>query len=142
MKAFIAKYKHAWCLLYVFIYLPWFFFLEKNVIHYSIVHIKLDDYIPFNEYFIIPYFMWFAYVACAVLFFFFTNKEDYYRLCAFLFIGMTISLIICTIWPNGHDLRPAGFEQENIFTSMVSGLWMTDTPTNVFPSTHLHNSII
>ena len=141
MKAFIAKYKHAWCLLYVFIYLPWFFFLEKNVIHYSIVHIKLDDYIPFNEYFIIPYFMWFAYVACAVLFFFFTNKEDYYRLCAFLFIGMTMSLIICTIWPNGHDLRPAGFEQENIFTSMVSGLWMTDTPTNVFPSIHVYNSI-
>lgn len=141
MKAFISKYKHAWCLLYVFIYIPWFFFLEKNVIHYSIVHVKLDDYIPFNEYFIIPYFMWFAYVACAVLFFFFTNKEDYYRLCAFLFIGMTISLIICTMWPNGHDLRPTGFERENIFTSMVSGLWMTDTPTNVFPSIHVYNSI-
>ena len=141
MKEFISKYKHAWCLLYVFIYLPWFFILEKNVIHYSIVHIKLDDYIPFNEYFIIPYFLWFAYVAVAIMFFFFTNKEDYYKLCAFLFIGMTISLIICTIWPNGHNLRPTEFARENIFTDMVRGLWATDTPTNIFPSIHVYNSI-
>ena len=141
MKEFVSKYKHAWCLLYAFIYLPWFVFLEKNVLHYSIIHISLDDYIPFNEYFIIPYFLWFAYVAAAVMFFFFTNKEDYYRLCAFLFIGMTISLIICTIWPNGHNLRPTEFARENIFTDMVRGLWQTDTPTNIFPSIHVYNSI-
>mgnify|MGYP002510241976 CR=1 FL=1 len=141
MKEFISKYKHAWCLLYAFIYLPWFVFLEKNVLHYSIIHIRLDDYIPFNEYFIIPYFLWFAYVAVAVMFFFFTNKEDYYKLCAFLFIGMTISLIICTIWPNGHNLRPTEFARENIFTDMVRGLWATDTPTNIFPSIHVYNSI-
>ena len=141
MKEFISKYKHAWCLLYAFIYLPWFVFLEKNVLHYSIIHIRLDDYIPFNEYFIIPYFLWFAYVAVAVMFFFFTNKEDYYKLCAFLFIVMTISLIICTIWPNGHNLRPTEFARENIFTDMVRGLWATDTPTNIFPSIHVYNSI-
>ncbi len=141
MKEFISKYKHAWCLLYAFIYLPWFVFLEKNVLHYSIIHIRLDDYIPFNEYFIIPYFLWFAYVAIAIMFFFFTNKEDYYKLCAFLFIGMTISLIICTIWPNGHNLRPTEFARENIFTDMVRGLWATDTPTNIFPSIHVYNSI-
>ena len=141
MKEFISKYKHAWCLLYAFIYLPWFVFLEKNVLHYSIIHIRLDDYIPFNEYFIIPYFLWFAYVAVAIMFFFFTNKEDYYKLCAFLFIGMTISLIICTIWPNGHNLRPTEFARENIFTDMVRGLWATDTPTNIFPSIHVYNSI-
>ena len=141
MKDFFAKYKHAWCLLYAFIYLPWFVFLEKNVIHYSIVDVALDDYIPFNECFIVPYFMWFAYVAGAIMYFFFTNKEDYYKLCAFLFIGMTISLIICTIWPNGHNLRPAVLERDNIFTGMVQALWSTDTPTNVFPSIHVYNSI-
>ena len=52
MKAFIAKYKHAWCLLYVFIYLPWFFFFFFFLIHYSIVHIKLDVYFLFNESYI------------------------------------------------------------------------------------------
>lgn len=141
MKNFISKYKHAWLLLYAFIYLPWFVFLEKNIVHYSRVHIWLDDYIPFNEYFIIPYLMWFAYVAVAIVYFFFVSKDDYYKLCSFLFIGMTISLIICTIWPNGQDLRPTEFVHNNIFTDMVRSLYLTDTPTNVFPSIHVYNSI-
>lgn len=141
MKEFIAKYKHAWVMLYVLIYLPWFFFLEKNVVRYDIVHVELDDYIPFCEYFVIPYFLWFAYVVVAVLYFFFTNKDDYYRLCSFLFIGMTLSLAICTVWPNGHDLRPTELTRDNIFMDMVRGLWKTDTPTNVFPSIHVYNSI-
>lgn len=128
-------------MLYILIYLPWFFFLEKNVKHFDIVHVKLDDYIPFCEYFIIPYLMWFAYVVVAVLYFFFTSKEDYYKLCAFLFIGMTLSMVICTIWPNGTDLRPTGVTRDNIFMDMIRGLWKTDTSTNVFPSIHVYNSI-
>ena len=30
MKAFFQKYKHAWVLLYAFLYLPWFFWLESR----------------------------------------------------------------------------------------------------------------
>lgn len=141
MKKLMGKYGHAWCLLYAFIYLPWFTFLEENVTQYHLVHSTLDDYIPFCEFFVIPYFLWFAYVAIAVLFFFFTSKEEYYKLCTFLFIGMTISLVICTVWPNGHDLRPAVFARENLFTRVVSVLYATDTSTNVFPSIHVFNSI-
>lgn len=141
MKKWIGKYGHAWCLLYVLIYLPWFTFLEKNVTKYHLVHSSLDDWIPFCEYFIIPYLLWFAYVSIAVLYFFFTSKKEYYQLCTFLFVGMTISLIICTIWPNGHDLRPAEFVRENVFTRMVEVLYTADTSTNVFPSIHVFNSI-
>lgn len=141
MKKLVARYKHAWVMLYIFLYLPWFFFLEENVTRYDIIHVALDDYIPFCEYFIIPYLMWFAYVSLAVLYFFFTSRDDYYRICAFLFIGMTISMIICTMWPNGHDLRPTGIARDNLFMDLVRGLWKTDTPTNVFPSIHVYNSI-
>lgn len=128
-------------MLYIVIYLPWFFFLEKYVKHFEIIHVKLDDYIPFCEYFIVPYLMWFVYVAVAVLYFFFASKEDYYRLCTFLFVGMTLSMIICTIWPNGTDLRPIGVDRDNIFMDMIRKLWKTDTATNVFPSIHVYNSI-
>ena len=31
MKAFFQKYKHAWVLLYGFIYLPWFFWLVPDL---------------------------------------------------------------------------------------------------------------
>lgn len=142
MKNLIQKYKHIWILSYAFLYIPWFLYLEKTVTtRYEVMHIALDDYIPFNEYFIIPYLLWFVYVAGTILYFFFTSKSDYYRLCAFLFIGMTISLIICTLFPNGTDLRPMIVADKNIFTKIVSVLYTADTCTNVFPSIHVFNSI-
>ena len=142
IKAFLYKYRHAWILSYSFIYIPWFCYLEKTVTrNYHVMHVALDDFIPFNEYFIVPYMMWFLYVAGAILYFLLTSKEDFYRICTFLFSGMTISLIICTFFRNGTDFRPALDSGKNIFTSMVAALYRTDTPTNVFPSIHVYNSI-
>lgn len=142
MKNFINKYKHIWILSYAFIYIPWFMYLEKTVTKtFHVMHISLDDYIPFNEYFIIPYLLWFIYVAGAILYFFFTSKEDYYRLCIFLFTGMTVSLIICSVFPNGTDLRPVIDPGKNIFSEIVAVLYQADTSTNVFPSIHVFNSI-
>lgn len=143
MKEFIRRYRHAWILFaYACIYIPWFMYLEKTVTkHYHIIHMALDDYIPFNEFFIIPYFLWFVYVSGAVLYFLFTNRSDYFRLCAFLFSGMTIFLIVSTVFPNGHHLRPLAFERDNIFTHMAAALYQTDTSTNLFPSIHVYNSL-
>ena len=142
MKQFFHKYKHAWILSYALVYLVWFFYLEQTVTtNYHVIHVRLDDYIPFCEYFIVPYLLWFLYVSVVVLFLFFTNKEEYYRLCIYLFSGMTISLIICTFFHNGTDFRPSLDPDKNIFTRLVSALYATDTPTNVFPSIHVYNSI-
>ena len=54
---------------------------------------------------------------------------------------MTVFLIICTIFPNGQDLRPVVFERDNIFVDMVRTLYRADTCTNVFPSLHVFNSL-
>lgn len=142
VNEFIAKYKHGLLLLYFLIYLPWFGYLEENVTtHFHVIHVALDDKIPFCEYFIIPYMLWFAYVAWGVAYFFFKNKSEYYKLCAFLFTGMTIFLVISTVYPNGHYLRPTTFERDNIFVQAVQWLYSTDTPTNLFPSIHVYNSL-
>ena len=140
--AFLRRYSHVWVLSYGIVYLTWFCYLEREVTrNYHVMHVALDNYIPFNEYFIIPYTLWFFYVAAAILYFLFTNKEDYYRICTFLFSGMTISLIICTFFHNGTDFRPLLDPDKNVFTAMVAQLYKTDTPTNVFPSIHVYNSI-
>lgn len=142
MKNLFARYKHAWLFGYAWIYLPWFLYLEKHVTkNYHIIHTWVDDLIPFNEYFIIPYILWFFYVGAAILFFFFQNRQDYYRLCTFLFTGMTISLLICTIYKNGTDLRPLVNPEKNGFAWLVSVLHKADTSTNIFPSVHVFNSI-
>ncbi|MCI8783682.1 MAG: phosphatase PAP2 family protein [Dorea sp.] len=141
-KNFIKKYRHAWVLLYGFIYMPWFIYLEKRTdVHYFLIHSPLDDYIPFVEYFIVPYLLWFAFVAVAAGYFFFTDKTGFYRLSAFLIVGMTFFLFLCTVFPNGLNLRPATFARDNIFVELVKHVYATDTPTNVLPSIHVFNSL-
>ena len=64
LNAFIEKNKHAFLLLYFCIYFPWFHHLERTVTtHFHVIHTALDDLIPFCEYFIVPYLLWFGYVA-------------------------------------------------------------------------------
>lgn len=142
INAFIEKYKHGLLLLYFLIYLPWFHHLERTVTtHFHVIHVGIDDSIPFCEYFIIPYFLWFGYVAWGLGYFFYKNKDEYFRLCKMLFIGMTIFLVVSTIYPNGHYLRPTTFARDNIFVHIVKWLYSTDTATNLFPSIHVFNSI-
>lgn len=142
-KNFYQKYKHGIPLItYIIIYLSWFAYLEKTVTKkYQVIHMPIDDHIPFCEIFVIPYFLWFAYVAVTVLFFFFKDKHDYYKVFAFLTTGMTIFLIISTLWPNGHHLRPYVMPRDNIFTQWIANLYRTDTATNLWPSIHVYNSL-
>lgn len=142
-KDLFQKYRHIIPLLiYAVIYLSWFGYLEQTVTkHYRVIHTDLDDYIPFCEVFIIPYLLWFVYVAAVVIYLFLKNKSDYYKCCAFLFTGMTIFLIISTLWPNGHHLRPYTMPRDNIFTQLIAKLYQTDTSTNIWPSIHVYNSL-
>lgn len=142
VKELLYRYRHGWILLYLVIYQIWFVYVERTVTRrFHIVHMAVDDYIPFIEIFIIPYLLWFGYVALAIAWFFFKDVQDFYKICTFLFVGMTVFLVISTVYPNGHYLRPRVFERDNIFISMVKGLYMIDTPTNLFPSIHVYNSL-
>lgn len=143
MKLAFQKYWHAIPLLiYGFIYLKWFGYLEKTVrTDFYVIHMDIDDVIPFCEVFIIPYLLWFAYVAVVVVFLLFHNKKDYAKCGIFLITGMTLFLTISTIWPNGHLLRPQVMPRDNIFTQLIANLYHTDTSTNIWPSIHVYNSI-
>nr|WP_296265894.1 phosphatase PAP2 family protein [uncultured Merdimonas sp.] len=138
----LKKYSHAWVFLYVFIYMPWFTYLEKRTnVQYTMVHSPLDSYIPFVEYFVVPYLLWFVFIAVTGLYFFFTEKQSFYRMAAFTITGMTLFLIICTFFPNAQNLRPHTFAHDNIFVDMVKIIYSMDTPTNVLPSLHVFNSL-
>lgn len=145
MKQFLNRYRHAWVLLYGCIYMPWFIYLEKRTIpahEYFIINSPLDKYIPFCEIFVIPYLFWFLFVAIGVMYFFFTNRREFYQLMCFLIIGMTVFLIISTVLPNGLHLRPTVFPRDNVFTDLVKNfVYKNDTSTNVLPSIHAFNSL-
>ena len=63
---------HPYCLinLYLVFYLIGFFALEAFVPEPKyIIHSALDDWIPFNEWFVLPYFLWYLWVPGFLLYF-------------------------------------------------------------------------
>ena len=49
-------------------------------------------------------------------------------------------IIISALFPTKQDLRPI-MMGGNVFADMVANLYWTDTPTNIFPSLHVYNTI-
>ena len=142
IKKIIYENRYLLLQAYWLIYLPWFMYLEKHVTtHFHVIHMELDDTIPFVSAFCIPYFLWFGYVAVALCYAYLHDKQEYLRSCAFLFTGMTVFLIVSTIYPNGHYMRYGVSLGSGIFDQIVHWLWTTDTATNLFPSIHVFNSI-
>ena len=130
-------------LMYVLVYLSWFFYIENhNFGHYTVIHTKVDDAIPFLEIFIVPYYLWFFYVGVVMITLVLSYEiTDFNKSFIFLATGMTIFLIISTLWPNVQHLRPTVMPRDNIFTQMCLAIYKTDTPTNLWPSIHVYNSI-
>ena len=145
MVQFIKKYRHGLIILaYAIVYMLFFEYLERRPVRgFHVIDTVFDDYIPFCEYFIVPYLLWFPYQIVTVLYFIFRNKnkKEYYQLIFNMMMGMTVFLIVSYIYPNVLHLRPSEFPRENVFTDMVRWLYRTDTPTNVLPSIHVFNSL-
>jgi membrane-associated phospholipid phosphatase len=142
---FFRRYKHGFIVLfYAVFYMICFYALEqRSDVEFHIIHTPLDDYIPFCEYFIVPYIFWFVYMFIAILFFIFINpnKREYYQMILSLGTGMTLFLLISYLYPNGLNLRPQNLVHGNLFTDVVILLYSHDSPTNVFPSIHVFNSL-
>lgn len=124
------------------LYLLAFFLLENRLSAIHIIHCAVDNFIPFCEYFIVPYLMWFFYVFFTVAYFAFVNKnnEEYKPLIWTLLAGMVVFLIISYVYPNGQLLRPE-LTGDTIFKRLVLNLYATDTSTNILPSLHVFHSV-
>lgn len=135
-------FRYWWTLLYLPVYMIIFLLAEKlftdNV---NLIHMPIDDIIPFCEWFIIPYYLWFPFMAILFVWLFFGDKPEYVRFVMFLYSGMTVFLIISYVYPNGLMLRPEVLPRDNIATRIVAYLYSTDTSTNVFPSIHVYNTL-
>lgn len=130
---------------YIFIYMPWFMTLEKifnsDYPELHIINVPLDNVIPFCEFFIIPYMLWFFYVMGACIYMFLKGTDsEFLKFALSLVIGMSLALTICMIYPNGLTLRP-DYIPDNFCGKIITILYSTDTSTNVFPSIHVYNSL-
>ena len=143
MKKLDVLYRRAFPMaVYGIFYLLWFGILEeREKVGYLWIHMNLDDYIPFCEVFVVPYLLWFLYVPAVLLYLLVKDGDGYWKNAVFLATGMTVFLLISTFIPNMHHLRLHTFPRDNVFTRIIGILWRVDTPTNLFPSIHVFNSL-
>ena len=120
------------------------YFLTENLIPLEkchVVHCWLDDVIPFNEFFFIPYTFWFALVAGSLLWFFLYDIPNFKNLSKFIIVTQVVAMAAYIIWPSRQDLRPEVFPRDNFFTHLAAFIYAFDTPTGVCPSLHVAYSV-
>ena len=133
------EFSHVWLLLYWPLFGLGFSYVERfyPVAHYIEMHCALDDLIPFNEWFLIPYLFWFVYLIGAVAYTFFFDVPGFRRMMRFVMITYSVTLIIYFLFPTCQMLRPEVFPRDNALTRFIAGFYVFDTNTNVCPSLHV-----
>lgn len=138
MKQYLKKHLYLLMILYVPLYLAVFFLLEKLITaNYWVSYTPLDDKIPFVEQFVIFYCCWYPSLVATGLVLLFTDVPEFKKYMWFIIAGFSLSMLICAVFPNGQDLRPASFEHHNFYTWLIGRIYKADTNTNVFPSMHV-----
>ena len=136
------QFSHLKLLLFWPIHFLFFMLLERVYSpQYHEVYCSLDDAIPFNEYFIIPYWLWFAFIAGMLIYLLLFDVKEFKREMYFYIVTYAITLIIYVIYPTMQNLRPDAFERHNLFTELISKLYAFDTNTNVCPSLHVIGAV-
>lgn len=142
-KKWLAKNRHAYLLpvglgLYLLLFFALDFFGREPQF---ILHSALDDLIPFNEWFAIVYFAWFAAFPLSLLGFLFLNKEDFLELFFIIFAGALVCFGCYLLLPTGLELRPAELPRDNLLAGLMRLIWAIDAPRNVCPSLHVSISV-
>lgn len=131
--------RHA---LWLPVYLLSFVILERlPTPRYWSTQLGVDAHIPFCEWFVIPYCLWYPLLVAVGLYLLLRDRPAFRRYMAFLALTFFASELIWLLLPNGQDLRPAVMPRDNALTALVAALYRVDTNTNVFPSVHVVGSI-
>ncbi len=121
-----------------------FYLLTENLIppeRCYPIHSVLDDRIPFNELFVIPYVTWYLLIVASLLYFLLYEVEQFKRLQTYIIVTQVVAIIIYILLPSRQDLRPAVFPRDNFLTDIVRLIYSLDTNTGVCPSLHVAYSL-
>ncbi len=105
------------------------------------IHCRLDDLIPFNEFFVIFYVGWYALVFFSLAYTFFYDIPRFRKMQTFILITQVIAMFCYVVYPSRQDLRPEVFPRENFLTVFMGFIYSFDTSTGVCPSLHVAYSM-
>ena len=121
-----------------------FYFLTENLIPVEschLIHSRLDELIPFNEFFFIPYCFWYLLIVISLGYFALYDIPNFRNLQIFITITQVVAMTVYILYPSYQDLRPTEFVRDNFFTHLAALIYRADTPTGVCPSLHVAYSL-
>ncbi len=142
-KLFTREYAYLFMILYWVLYCVVYYILEALVVaeNYRPVHSALDDVIPFCEFFIVPYVLWYAHLFFEHLYLLIFDTKTFKKLMLYIIIVFTVSHLTYVFYPTCQNLRPDILPRDNIFSDAVLWLYNIDTNTNVCPSMHVSGAL-
>lgn len=102
---------------------------------------KLDDLVPFCEWFAIPYVLWYVLIVVSLGYFLLYNVENFKALQTYIIVTQLVAMACYIVFPTRQDLRPEVMPRENICTWILSVIYSFDTNTGVCPSLHVAYSL-
>ncbi len=137
------RFSHLLLLLGWVVYFALYFITENfiPIENCHVMHCKLDDLIPFCEWFLLPYVFWYLLIVFSLGYFALYDVGSFKKLQVFIMITQAIAMIVYIVYPNCQNLRPEVFPRENFLTDIISLIYTFDTNTGVCPSLHCAYSI-
>ena len=136
------KYSHIKLLWgWVFYFIA--FYLTENYIPVEkchVIHCRFDDMIPFNEYFVIFYCLFYFAVFGSLLYFFFYDVRSFKKLQVYLITTQVIAMLIYVVYPSVQIGRPDQLA-DTFLCNVIAYIYSIDTPTGVCPSLHVAYSL-
>ncbi len=137
------SYSHLLLLLGWAVYFA-LYFLTENLIpveNCAPVHMWLDDVIPFNEWFVLPYVFWYILIVISLGWFAMYDVRSFKRLQTYIMITQACAMVVYILYPTRQDLRPEVFPRDNLLSDLIGLIYSFDTNTGVCPSLHVAYSI-
>lgn len=138
------NFSHIWLLLFWPLFGLFFYVIEWVVPRegFHVMWCPLDDRIPFQEWFLIPYVYWYVQMVGAHAYTFFADPGAFRRLMYNILLTFGVSCVVFLVYPTCQELRPETFERDNLLTRFMGWFYENmDTNTNVCPSLHVCGSI-
>jgi len=145
IKEWIKKHWYVFLVLYYPVCMVIYTAINRYRTPVFNVHSVLDDMIPFSEYFVVPYAIWYVYLFATFLYFMVKSKNEFLKFCIFTYAGMTLAYTFYFFFPNAISFRPdlALLGRDNIFIVVLDYIYKADVnPHNVFPSLHCYNALV
>ncbi|PKM62194.1 MAG: hypothetical protein CVU97_06300 [Firmicutes bacterium HGW-Firmicutes-21] len=140
----LKKNKHILLLFYWPVNLVWYQLMRiygDRMPRFYLVSSPIDDYIPFCEWFVLPYVTWYFYIIAVLIYTLVKGKREFLKASGMIMGCMFLSMLITTIFPSGisESIRPdfTALGRDNILIDIVKYLYSIDSPPRVvMPSMH------